>query len=113
MRKYCNKVVLENFFEPSILFLLLKKDSYGYELKTKLENECKCNVNIANLYRCMNTFTEKGYVIKSSRKSLVGPKQFLYTITESGKEYLSSWVEELEIHEQKIKNFIKNYKKIV
>ena len=37
MRTNCSQVVVENFFEPGILYLLLKKSSYGYEIKKALK----------------------------------------------------------------------------
>lgn len=113
MRKYCSKVIIENFFEPCILFLLMKKPSYGYELNQNLLENCNCNVNIANLYRCLSKLTKQEYISKETMKSEKGPDKILYSITNTGRELLKEWIEELEVQTNTINKLITNYKKIV
>ncbi len=113
MRKYCSKVIIENFFEPCILFLLMQKPSYGYELNQNLLENCNCNVNIANLYRCLSKLTKQEYISKEKMKSEKGPNKILYSITNKGRELLKEWIEELEVQTNTINKLITNYKKIV
>ena len=109
MRKYCRQAILENFFEPCILYLLLKKPSYGYELSKNLKEHCECDVNIGNLYRGLNRLTKDGYITKEKTKSAIGPTKIVYTITEPGKNYLRTWIESLKKQTETIGKLITNY----
>ncbi len=109
MRKYCAQVILENFFEPCILYLLLKKPNYGYELSKNLKDRCECDVNIGNLYRGLNRLVKEGYITKKKKKSNIGPTKIVYTITESGKNYLRTWIESLKKQKDTINKLITNY----
>ena len=113
MRTNCSQVVVENFFEPGILYLLMKKSSYGYEIQKALKESCICEVNIGNLYRCLSRMQKQGYVIRESVKGTIGPKRYSYTITKEGKTYLSSWIESLKKQKKVISSLINNYKKIL
>ncbi|NCO88563.1 hypothetical protein AUK04_01720 [Candidatus Roizmanbacteria bacterium CG2_30_33_16] len=113
MRTNCSQVVVENFFEPGILYLLLKKSSYGYEIKKALKNDCICEVNIGNLYRCFSRMQKHGYISRESMKSKIGPKRYSYTITQKGKIYLATWIESLKKQKKVISSLINNYQKII
>lgn len=111
MRKFCSKVVIENFFEPCVLFLLLQKPSYGYELKNNLDKNCRCQVNIGNLYRGLARLQKSGDVIKKKSPNSLGPDRYLYEITPSGKKLLESWIIELEAGVKTMTKLIHNFKK--
>ncbi|MCR4326846.1 MAG: PadR family transcriptional regulator [Candidatus Roizmanbacteria bacterium] len=111
MRTNCSRVIVENFFEPCTLYLLLQKPSYGYELLKNLKEHCSCEVNIGNLYRSLSRMQKQGYVKREATKSTVGPQRYAYTITTLGKTYLSSWIGELEKQQKIIHALIINYKK--
>jgi len=113
MRKYCSQVVLENFFEPCILFLILGKPSYGYDIQKQLKERCACEVNTGNLYRCLSRMQKQGYVKRKPTKSKIGPKRYGYTITKEGKTYLASWIEALKKQNKVISLLIKNYQKSI
>lgn len=112
MRKNCSQVVLENFFEPCVLFLLSKKESYGYELIRSLNENCYCDVNAGNLYRTMKRLVGGGFVSRRKTKSDIGPDRVIYTLTETGKKYLGQWIVDLERQNKAITNLINNYRKI-
>lgn len=111
MRKYCSHVVVENFFEPCILFLVSQKPSYGYDIKKKMSDDCLCDVNVGNLYRSLARMQKNGFIKKSKVKSTVGPARIEYSITPKGNEYLASWIESLEKQQEAISRLITNYKK--
>jgi len=113
MRNNCLQVVVENFFEPGILYLLMKKPSYGYEIQKDLKESCICEVNIGNLYRCLSRMKKQGYVTSLVIKSKIGPNKLSYSITNKGKIYLNSWVESLKKQNKIISSLIKNYQKLV
>ena len=113
MRKNCSQVIVENFFEPGVLYLLLKKPSYGYEIQKALKDDCICEVNVGNLYRCLSRMQKQGYVTREGVKSTVGPTRYSYTITPEGKQYLAQWVVALRKQKTIISSFITNYQKII
>ncbi len=112
MRKNCSKVIIENFFEPCILFLLEEKPCYGYELKNNLSERCGCQVNIGNLYRGLGKLEKNQYVTKEKTVSDIGPDRITYRITPNGKKLLKEWIEELETGAETIQKLITNYKKL-
>lgn len=113
MRTNCSQVVVENFFEPGILYLLLKKSSYGYEIQKELKANCICEVNIGNLYRCLSRMQKQGYITREGAKSAIGPKRYSYTITKEGKRYLALWIDALKKQKKVISSLINNYQKII
>ena len=112
MRKNCSQVVLENFFEPCVLYLLLKKNSYGYELYQNLQKFCKCNVNMGNLYRGLNRLNKNGNISKTKMKSAKGPDKVIYSLSDKGRNYLNGWIENLEKQQAVISSLITNYKNL-
>lgn len=111
MRPHCSKMIIENYFEPCVLFLLLKKASYGYELKNNLDQYCSCQVNIGNLYRGLARLQKLGYVTQKKSESKVGPVRNIYELTSSGKKLLKEWIGELETGIETIQKLITNFKK--
>ncbi|NTU74348.1 PadR family transcriptional regulator [Candidatus Roizmanbacteria bacterium] len=112
MRKFCPQVVIENFFEPCILYLLLKKPSYGYEISKNLLRHCECQVNVGNLYKGLNRLVTQGYATKQTVDSSLGPTRVVYEITDSGKEYLKGWIDNLKKQQKTISKLIINYQQI-
>ncbi|MBP6994326.1 PadR family transcriptional regulator [Candidatus Woesebacteria bacterium] len=113
MRTNCSLSILENFFEPCVLALLLQNPSYGYELQKNLNKECMCSVNMGNLYRCLARMTKQKYVIRKEKQGVAGPTQYVYTITAKGKKYLASWIQALAEQEKSIQKLITYYHSIV
>ena len=113
MRKHCSRVIIENFFEPCILYLLLKGPAYGYDLNKQLLESCQCDVNIGNLYRGLSRLTHDGFITKQRVLGTKGPDRVEYAITEEGKEYLHGWISELECQKDIINSLITNYKKSI
>jgi DNA-binding PadR family transcriptional regulator len=110
MRKSCSKVVIENFFEPCLLFLLLEKPSYGYEIKSDLEAKCGCQANMGNLYRCLSRLEKAGRVTRRKEMGEKGPERIVYEITEGGRALLADWMAELENEAAKLTKLINHYK---
>lgn len=113
MRNNCSHTVLENFFEPCSLYLLMKGPSYGYDIQKQLKENRTCDVSIGNLYRCLARLQKQGYITRKGTKSEIGPKRYSYTITKKGKVYLASWMEALKNQKEVINSLIKNYQKII
>jgi len=111
MKNICPQVVIQNFFEPCILYVLLEKSSYGYDIQKQLKDRCTCDVNTGNLYRCLSRMQKSKYIQRTGTKSEIGPKRYMYTITEVGKVYLNEWIASLKQQNKIISTLIKNYKK--
>jgi len=110
MRKSCPKVIIENFFEPCLLFLLLQKPSYGYEIKADLDKKCGCMANMGNLYRCLGRLEKAGHITQRKTPSEKGPERIFYHITPSGERLLAEWMVELEGEAAKLAKLINHYK---
>lgn len=112
--KKCTKAIIENFSEPCLLFLLLQKPSYGYELKQNLEERCGCQADMGNLYRCLGRLQKDGHIAKTTtvgdetRKA--GPARSVYRLTPKGNRLLTEWMAALEETDNTIKQLLVNYK---
>ncbi len=111
MKKVCQKVVVENFFEPCVLSLLMEKPGYGYELKNDLAGKCCCQVDIGNLYRRLAELQKRGCVSRKKISGLAGPAKQVYAITPKGKRLLATWITELGETVGMINKLINNYQK--
>lgn len=112
MRKNCPPVILENFFEPCILYLLSKESSYGYKLLEDLKKNCLCNTNTGNLYRKLSSLLKEKYIEKKKLSGTIGPDKNMYIITKTGKKHLQMWIYHLEKQKKIIESLIINYHKI-
>ena len=111
MKKVCKRVVVENFFEPCVLSLLMQKPSHGYELKSDLDKRCSCQVDIGNLYRSLAKLQKNGHVMKRKVVGEAGPAKQVYEITAQGRKLLAEWIVELKSEVKVINKLISNYKK--
>ncbi|MCL4374784.1 PadR family transcriptional regulator [Patescibacteria group bacterium] len=111
MRRSCGQVVVENFFEPCVLYLLMEQPGYGYELMRRLKTHCSCTVNIGNLYRGLGRLIKNKSITKKTVKSALGPKKIVYTITPRGRLQLQQWIAGLETQNKTLSRLITNYKK--
>jgi len=111
MRNGCSQVIVENFFEPCILFILGNGPSYGYELMEKLVARHACTVNAGNLYRCLARLHKQGAVKKQVVKGESGPNRTMYSLAPKGKELLDTWIVELTKQKDIISSLINNYQK--
>jgi len=109
MREGSARVIVENYYEPCILFLLSKKASYGYKLKEDLKIQLACEVNIGNLYRCLGRLHRGGYVTKYHEESAEGPERVMYKTTPEGLHLLQKWIRELQREKKVVNRLIKKY----
>ena len=111
MKSSCS-LTIENFFEPCVLSLLLRKASYGYELKQNLDKECSCEVDMGNLYRGLGKLSKLGFISKRKEISMKGPAKQVYEITDAGKAHLALWITELKHGVQTISSLITHYESL-
>lgn len=112
MRKNCNRIVIENYYEPCILYFLSKGPGYGYAIQKHIESQLMCTVNISNVYRCLSRLYQAHYVLKSKEKSEEGPDRVVYRITADGHSLLQSWVKDLKLQKKVVSTLITNCKNL-
>ncbi len=97
-----------------ILTILLKKPTYGYSLMDELKN---LGIDITFLhytivYRTLRMMEISGLVISTWDTTGTGPARRIYSITETGREFLKNWYEwakkDLKIMENIINEIEKN-----
>jgi|SRR3989344_7679490 len=102
---------IERFVEPCILLLLSKGASHGYGLMEDLKKHCGEKVDIGNLYRTLRRMEMMGWVTSSWDKNEAGPDRRVYTITEAGREFLTSAVASLTRTDKLIHQFLGGYQR--
>lgn len=105
----------EKFIQPCILLLLMKEDNYGYILLEKIKEFgfYDKTPDVSVLYRNLNKLEKEGYVKARWATDEPGPAKKIYTITEEGREYLSSFVEFFEERKRLFDKFIGIYKETI
>jgi len=113
---FCHKKhhKMERFMEVCLLCLLNEETGYGYGLIEKLsffgfDDE---KINIGTLYRTLRKLENEGLVNSDWEQSEQGPKRRIYNITVTGKEELSSWVNELKNRKTYIEKLIDRYESL-
>lgn len=88
--------ILRGYNESMILWVLLKGDSYGYEVAKKIKDATQ-NLYImkeTTLYSAFSRLEKNGYVISYQTTQENGKKRTYYTLTQAGKIYYNEKVEE-------------------
>lgn len=96
MRKNCPRIIIENYYEPCILYLLSQGPSYGYKIQQHIEMQLSCNANISNIYRCLTRLNTENFVTKTREPGESGPERVVYRITPEGEYLLKEWVRDLQ-----------------
>ena len=83
-----------NWLTPVALVLLREESSYGYELMERLEQFGFEQVRAGTLYKTLRRMEQEG-LCRSELETTTegGPARRMYSITESGEEYLAAWAE--------------------
>ena len=101
--------VIRGYNDTIILYLLLEKPSYGYEIskQIKMLSEEKYVIKETTLYSAFTRMEKNGYVESFlEHASDTGKKRTYYRITEQGKAYYKSKCEEWKITREVIQKFI-------
>ena len=98
--------ILRGHTDTIILSLLNKKDSYGYEINSTISKETNQQFILteATLYTAFKRLEKAGYITSYWQEGLNQTKRKYYSITNTGKEYLSikleNWVSAQQILNQ-------------
>ena len=81
--------VIRGYNDTIILYLLLEKPSYGYEISKQIRNmtDEKYIIKETTLYSAFNRMEKNGYVTSFSSSEDGGKRRTYYEITELGRAY--------------------------
>ncbi len=92
-----------------ILFLLLEKSSYGYEISKKITelSEGEYVIKETTLYSAFNRLEKNNYIESFPGTKTNGKKRIYYRITDLGISYYDEKYEEWQLAKKIIEKFIK------
>jgi PadR family transcriptional regulator, regulatory protein PadR len=106
----CRGGLLRGFIHPRLLFLLAGHPAHGYELMEALNKAGHlASADAGNLYRVLNHMEKSGLILSTWGMGGSGPARKVYSLTDTGRESLRAWVEELRQARLKLSDFIKEY----
>lgn len=91
--------LMKGILESCILKIIDKQETYGYEIVERLQNYGFTDVRDGTLYPLLLRLEKKELIKATFKESPLGPKRKYYHLTNTGEEYLGS--------------FLKNWKEIV
>jgi len=103
---------ISRFIQPSLLLVLLKGSSYGYQLIEDLKSLGfhQESIDMGAVYRTLRRMEKEGFVKSLWGKDKTKRKKRYYKITPSGRRLLKIWVERIKERKQALEKFITLYK---
>ena len=101
--------VIRGYNDTIILYLLLDKPSYGYEISKQIKqiSEEKYVIKETTLYSAFTRLEKNGYITFSSSDNANGKRRTYYQITGSGREYYRMKCEEWKLTLDVVSKFIR------
>lgn len=90
--------LMKGILEGCVLAVIVKGETYGYEILSELEKHGFDELGEGTLYPVLTRLDKNGYISCRKAKSPLGPIRKYYTITPSGQE--------------RLENFKKQYQKV-
>ena len=102
---------MERLLEICLLLLLFDQEGYGYGLIEQLSDFGFTgeDLNIGSLYRSLRKLEDQALVSSVWEEASSGPKRRVYTITETGKLELHTWMTILTQRKARIEQLIESY----
>ncbi len=100
--------VIRGYNDTMILYLLLDKPSYGYEISKQiktLSNE-KYVIKETTLYSAFTRMERNGYIESFSNQGQCSKRRTYYRITEAGRAYYQEKCEEWLLTQEVVEQFI-------
>lgn len=85
--------LMKGILEGCVLAVIAKKETYGYEILTCMEQVGFDNLGEGTLYPVLTRLDKNGYISCRKAKSPLGPIRKYYSITRSGQERLEAFKE--------------------
>lgn len=101
--------VIRGYTDTMILFLLLDKPSYGYEISKQIQilSEDNYTMKETTLYSSFTRLEKNGYITSFYGDESSGRRRTYYRITEAGVEYYKEKCEEWELTQFVVSKFIR------
>ncbi|WP_312889173.1 poly-beta-hydroxybutyrate-responsive repressor [Desertibacillus haloalkaliphilus] len=99
----------KNFLLPFILLLLSKMSLHGYDLIQRLTTFGFHSLDQGNIYRMLRKMEKEELVCSEWDTTGPGPAKRLYSITEAGHTYLTSYASQLEQYQSMLDQFFTMY----
>jgi len=102
--------IIRGYNDTMILYLLLEKPSYGYEISRQIKNlsDEKYIIKETTLYSAFTRMEKNGYITSFYNEVEEGGKRrTYYRITDAGREYYRSKCEEWNLTKEVVEKFIR------
>lgn len=102
--------VIRGYNDTIILYLLLDKPSYGYEISKQIKklSEGKYIIKETTLYSAFTRMEKNGYIQSFyDEDASNGKRRTYYRITDAGRQYYQDKCEEWKLTKEVVENFIK------
>lgn len=102
--------VIRGYNDTMILYVLLEKPSYGYEIskEIKIRSEEKYVIKETTLYSAFTRMEKNGYIESfSNDANTTGKRRTYYRITELGRKYYEEKCEEWRLTQEVVDKFIR------
>ena len=101
--------IIRGYNDIMILYLLLGKPSYGYEISKTIKaiTDDKYIIKETTLYSAFTRLESNGYVESYSQEADNGKRRTYYKITNEGREYYKNKCEEWDLIKEVVEKFIK------
>ena len=100
--------VIRGYNDTIILYLLLDRPSYGYEISRMIRalSDGKYVIKETTLYSAFTRMEKNGYILSFSQNAENGKRRTYYSVTDAGKEYYREKCEEWNLTKEVIEHFI-------
>lgn len=99
----------KNFLASWLLLLLRNWNAYGYQLIQTLTAMGLGLVDPATVYRTLRQLEKEGYITSTWDPKEAGAARRMYTLTDSGQEYLQIWSRQLAQYQTVLNRFFDIY----
>lgn len=100
--------VIRGYNDTMILYLLLEKPSYGYEISKNIKaiSEEKYIIKETTLYSAFTRMESNGYISSYSQEAENGKRRTYYKITDKGLSYYREKCDEWDLIKEVVEKFI-------
>ena len=100
--------VIRGYNDTIILYLLLDRPSYGYEISRMIRqlSDGKYVIKETTLYSAFTRMEKNGYITSFSSSAENGKRRTYYSITNAGRDYYREKCEEWNLAKEVIEHFI-------
>ena len=88
--------MLKGILEGCVLAIISRGETYGYEILATLDSYGFHDLIEGTLYPVLTRLDKKDYIYCRIGESPRGPKRKYYRITDKGKQYLASFIQEYQ-----------------